>query len=49
MESEVELNEIIQELHVVSTRPDLYQILFESNFIQLLLGLSGHENIGEIG
>lgn len=46
MESEIELNDVIQELHVVSTRPDLFPILIESNFISLLLGLLGHENIG---
>ena len=32
-------------MHVISTRPDLYPILFDSNFIQLLLGLLSHENI----
>lgn len=46
MDSEIELNEVIQEMHVVSTRPDLFPILIESNFINLLLGLLGHENIG---
>ena len=45
MESEVELNSAIQELHVVSTRPDLYNHLFDSNCLQLLLGLLSHENI----
>lgn len=47
MESEIELNDVIQELHVVSTRPDLFSILLESNFVGLLLGLLGHENIGK--
>ena len=45
MESEIELNEIIQEMHVISSRPDLYSALIESNCIQLLLGLLSHENI----
>ena len=45
MESELELNDIIQEMHVVSTRSDLYPILFNSNCIQQLLGLLNHENI----
>ena len=46
MESEVELNDVIQEMHVVSTRPELFPILIDSNFVNLLLGLFGHENIG---
>lgn len=45
MDSELELNDVIQEMHVLSTRPDLYPILFDSNCIQLLLGLLSHENI----
>lgn len=48
MESEVELNDVIQEMHVVSTRPELFSILIESNFVTLLLGLLGHENIGKL-
>lgn len=48
MESEIELNDVIQELHVVSTRPDLFPILIESSFTGLLLGLLGHENIGTL-
>lgn len=48
MESEIELNDVIQELHVVSTRPDLFPILIESTFTNLLLGLLGHENIGKL-
>lgn len=46
MDSEIELNDVLQELHVVSTRPDLYHILIETNFLQQLLTLQGHENIG---
>jgi hypothetical protein len=46
MDSEVELNTTVQELRVVSTRPDLYTFLFDTNCIQLLLGLLSHENIG---
>lgn len=48
MDSEIELNDVIQELHVVSTRPDLFPILLESNFVGQLLCLLGHENIGKI-
>ena len=32
-------------MHVLSTRPDLYSTLFDTNCIQLLLGLMSHENI----
>ena len=46
MDSEIELNSSIKELEAVSARPDLYPILFETNFVQILLGLLGHENIG---
>ncbi len=45
MESELELNDTIQEMHVISTRPELYSILIETNCIQYLLGLLNHENI----
>ncbi len=44
MDSEVELNEAIQEMHVISTRPDLYPLLLDSNCINVLLGLLSHEN-----
>ncbi|CAF0710421.1 unnamed protein product [Brachionus calyciflorus] len=45
MDSEVELNEVIQEMHVVSTRPDFYPLLLETSFVPSLLSLLGHENI----
>lgn len=44
MESEVELNDIIQEMHVIATQPDFYHILVELNAAQSLLGLLTHEN-----
>ena len=44
MESEVELYEEIQKLHVVATAPELYHIIIDSNSIQTLLGLLHHEN-----
>jgi len=44
MDSEVELNETIQEMHVISTRADLYPALLDSNCINVLLGLLSHEN-----
>ena len=46
MESEVELNDIIQELHVIATVPYLYHTLVDLNAIQSLLQLLNHENTG---
>ena len=46
MESEVELNDIIQELHVIATVPYLYHILVDLNAIPSLLQLLNHENTG---
>jgi beta-catenin-like protein 1 len=45
MDSEVELNETIQEMHVVSTRADMYPIVLATNCMNVLLGLLSHENI----
>ncbi|XP_018413172.1 PREDICTED: beta-catenin-like protein 1 [Nanorana parkeri] len=44
MESELDLNDIIQEMHVIATIPDLYHLLVELNAVQSLLSLLGHEN-----
>ncbi|XP_013870823.1 beta-catenin-like protein 1 isoform X2 [Austrofundulus limnaeus] len=44
MESELDLNDIIQEMHVIATMPDLYHLLVELNAVHSLLGLLGHEN-----
>lgn len=44
MESELDLNDIIQEMHVVATMPDLYHLLVELNSVHSLLGLLSHEN-----
>ncbi|KAM4623259.1 beta-catenin-like protein 1 isoform 2-T2 [Discoglossus pictus] len=44
MESELDLNDIIQEMHVIATIPDLYHLLVELNAVQSLLGLLSHEN-----
>ncbi|CAH1780152.1 unnamed protein product [Owenia fusiformis] len=44
MESEIELNDMIQEMHVIATMPDMYQILVDLNAVQSLLQLLGHEN-----
>ncbi|CAL1605477.1 unnamed protein product [Knipowitschia caucasica] len=44
MESELDLNDIIQEMHVVATMPDLYHLLVELNSVHSLLGLLSHDN-----
>lgn len=44
MESEIELNDAVQELHVVATQSELYPVLVNMNGISLLLGLLNHEN-----
>lgn len=44
MDSELELNDVIQDMHVVATRPDLYHLILQTNCIQTLLGLLSHEN-----
>ncbi|XP_035015060.1 beta-catenin-like protein 1 [Hippoglossus stenolepis] len=44
MESELDLNDIIQEMHVIATMPDLYHLLVELNSVHSLLGLLSHEN-----
>lgn len=44
MESEVDLHNIIQDLHAVATVPDLYPILVELNAIPSLLELLAHQN-----
>ena len=48
MDSEIELNDIIQEMNVIGTRPEFYPLLIETNTIQILLSLLVHENIGLI-
>jgi beta-catenin-like protein 1 len=44
MESEIELNDAVQELHVIATQSDLYHVLVNVNGITLLMGLLAHEN-----
>lgn len=44
MESEVELHDTIEELHVVATVPNLYPILIEMGTVKTLLSLLSHEN-----
>ena len=44
METELDLNDILQEMHVIATMPDLYHLLVELNAVHSLLGLLSHEN-----
>lgn len=44
MESEIELNVSIQEMHAVATMPSLYYILTDLNAVQSFLQLLSHEN-----
>jgi beta-catenin-like protein 1 len=44
MDSEIELFDTIQEMHVLSTQPELYHIIVNLNIIPTLLGLLSHEN-----
>ncbi|XP_052888915.1 beta-catenin-like protein 1 isoform X1 [Anopheles moucheti] len=44
MESEIELNDAVQELHAVATVPDLYPLLVELNGVASLLDLLSHQN-----
>ena len=39
MESEVELHDVLQELHVVATAPELYPIIIDLNSVSSLIGL----------
>ena len=39
MESEVELHDALQELHVVATAPELYSIMIDLNSVSSLIGL----------
>lgn len=44
MDSEIELNESIQEMHLVATHPEVYPTLVELNTVESILSLLGHEN-----
>ncbi|XP_012935152.1 beta-catenin-like protein 1 [Aplysia californica] len=44
MESEIELNETVHEMHVMATVPEYYQILVDLRCVQSLLQLIGHDN-----
>ncbi|EJD76371.1 DUF1716 domain-containing protein, variant [Loa loa] len=44
MDSEIELNEAIQEMHALATQPDLYELLIDIGATTTLLQLLAHEN-----
>jgi len=44
MSSELELNDTLQEMHVIATVPDLYPVLVDLSAIQSLLQLISHDN-----
>lgn len=44
MESELELHQILQELHTIATVPDLYPLFVELQAIPSILELLSHEN-----
>ena len=44
MESELELNDEIQKLHIIATVPEYYPVLVETNVVQTLLGMLSHDN-----
>ena len=46
LDSEVELNDTIQEMHIIATVPELYHIVVELNTVQSLLQLLSHDNTG---
>lgn len=48
MESELELNDIIQQMHVIATVPELYHILVELNTVRSFLQLLSHDNTGMV-
>ena len=46
MDSELDLNDEIQKLHVIATVPHLYQHIVDVNAVGTILGLLSHENSG---
>ena len=47
MDSELDLNDEVQKLHVVATVPHLYQHIVDVNAVGTILGLLSHENSGK--
>ena len=48
MDSEIELNDAIQEMHILATQPDLYPVIVQMNFILTMVQLLSHENTGKL-
>ena len=48
MDSELDLNDEIQKLHVIATVPHLYQHIVDVNAVGTILGLLSHENSGKL-
>jgi len=48
MESELELHEEIQKLHVLATVPEYYDVFVKLNSVSTCLGLLNHENSGMV-
>jgi len=46
LDSEVELNDTVQEMHIIATVPELYHIVVELSTVQSLLQLLSHDNTG---
>ena len=44
----MELNEVVHEMHVIATVPDLYHVLVDLNAVQSLLQLLNHDNTGTV-
>ncbi|CAB3988241.1 beta-catenin 1 [Paramuricea clavata] len=44
LDSELDVHDEIQKLHVIATAPELYSILVQQNAIPTILGLLSHEN-----
>lgn len=46
MESELDLHEEVQKLHIIATAPELYQHIVDLNAVNTMLGLISHDNTG---
>ena len=48
MDSELDLNDEVQKLHVIATVPHLYHHIVDVNAVGTILGLLSHENSGKL-
>lgn len=44
MESEMELFDVLKEMHIIATQPSLYDLFISLNVVNTILGLLSHEN-----